>query len=149
MAVLRTLVRLFLVALIGLIVAGCGGGEPVTMEAVPVPPDAQPLSSGQNSMADLVAESFEQALTGENVTVEVNLYTLPADASWEGIKSYYDEQLAGTDWEAAPELNQDSEALKVTGWTRGGLASEQGLAIGYGPALLDNEPFIMVALISE
>ncbi len=129
--------------------AACGGGgEPVAFADIPVFPDATPLEPGTNTLADTVGDSFRQAVSQENVQVDMELYTLPADASWEEIQAFYTEQIAG-DWEAETALTQDTEAFKTIGWTRGGLASEQGLAIGYGPPLLGNSPFLMVAMFSE
>lgn len=75
-------------------------------------------------------------------------YTLPADVGWDEIKGFYEEEIK-EDWKAETQLTQESEALKTVDWTRGSLASEQGLAIGYGPALLDKPPFLMIVLFSE
>lgn len=99
-------------------------------------------------MADTVGDSFRQAISQENVQVDMELYTLPADTTWEDIQAFYNEQITG-DWKAATELTQDTEAFKTIGWTRGSFASEQGLAVGYGPALLGSPPFLMVAMFSE
>lgn len=129
-------------------ITGCGG-QPVAFADLPVHPDAQPLQAGQNTLADSVANSFTQSVSSEKVKVDLQLYAIPEGTSWDQIKSFYADKLGGTDWKAASELNQDSEAFKTVGWTRGGFAGEQGLAIGYGPDLLGEGAFLMVALISE
>jgi hypothetical protein len=139
---LRGIVLLLLVAL-----AACGG-EPVTFAQLPLHPQATPLEPGSHPMADTVADGFRQALSGGNVTMDVQLYSLPADASWETVRSFYETQVAG-DWKTEPALAQDTEFFKTIGWSRGSFASEQGLAVGYGPPLLGSPPFLMVALFSE
>ena len=59
--------------------------------------------------------------------------SLPADATWEQVTGFYEHEVTG-DWETEAQLAQDTAAFKTVGWTRGGLASEQGLVVGYSPA---------------
>lgn len=127
--------------------AACGG-EPVAFTEIPVHPNATPLQSGSNPLADSVGNSFREAVSQENVAVDMQLYALPTDMNWEDVKGFYEAQI-GEEWEADARLAQDTEVFKTIGWTRGGFASEQGLAIGYGPPLLGNAPYLMVALFSE
>ncbi|GAB4425291.1 MAG: hypothetical protein OHK0015_05170 [Chloroflexi bacterium OHK40] len=130
--------------------AACGG-EPVTLADLPVHPDASPLEPGSNPMADTVADSIRQSFGQGAVSVDMQLYTLPAETSWERVQAFYEEQISaiGGDWEAEPQLAQDTPALKTIGWSRGAFAGEQGLVISYGPPLLGNPPFLLVALVSE
>jgi hypothetical protein len=141
-------VSVFLSTLLLLSLAACGG-QPVAFADLPMLPDAAPLEEGTNTIADSVSSSFKESLSGENVGVELKLYAVPAETSWEQIKTFYTDQLAATDWKSDERIAQDSDAFKTVGWTRGGLASEQGLAVGYGPDLLGEGAFLMVALISE
>lgn len=137
-----------LLALVLLIALTACGGEPVAFEELPVHPDAAPLEAGTHPMADTVADSFRQAIGQEGVQVDLQLYTLPAEVTWEEIQSFYAESLEG-DWKSEPRLAQDTSAFKTVGWARGAFAGEQGLAIGYGPPLLGSPPFLVVALFSE
>jgi hypothetical protein len=124
------------------------GDEPVAFEELPIHPQASPLVAGSHPMADTVANSFRQAVGQEGVAIDLQLYALPAETSWEEIQSFYADALTG-DWKSEPRLAQDSSAFKTIGWARGAFAGEQGLAVGYGPALLGSPPFLMVALFSE
>lgn len=126
----------------------CSGGEPVAFADIPLHPAATPLQAGSHPLADSVGNSFREAVSQENVQVDMQLYVLPADTSWEEVKGFYEAQIGG-DWKVDSRLAQDTEAFKTIGWSRGGFASEQGLAIGYGPPLLGNAPYLMVALFSE
>jgi hypothetical protein len=137
-----------LLVLVALVALTACGGEPVSFEELPIHPAASPLDAGSHPMADSVADSFRQAVGQEGVQLDMQLYALPDETSWEEIQSFYAESLAG-DWKSEPRLSQDSSAFKTVGWARGALAGEQGLAVGYGPPLLGSPPFLMVALFSE
>jgi hypothetical protein len=137
-----------LLALLLLLALTACGGEPVAFQELPVHPDASPLEAGSHPMADTVADSFRQAVGQEGVQIDLQLYALPAETSWDEVQSFYAETLEG-DWKSEPRLAQDTSAFKTVGWARGAFAGEQGLAVGYGPALLGSPPFMMVALFSE
>lgn len=139
----------FLSLLFLLALTACGDGQPVAFVDLPMIPDAAPLEEGANTIADSVSNSFKASLSSENVEVELKLYAVPAEMSWEQIKTFYTDQLAATDWESDERITQNSDTFKTVGWTRGGFASEQGLAVGYGRDLLGEGAFLMVALISE
>jgi hypothetical protein len=143
----KLIARLVMSLLIACALAACGG-PPATLATIPLPPDATRLEAGSNPMADTIADGFRQSMTQQNGKVELQLYALPADAGWEQIRGFYEQQIKD-DWKSEAQLAQDAEAFKTIGWTRGGLASEQGLVVGYSPALLDAPPFMMVALFSE
>ena len=123
-------------------------GAPVTFAEIPIPPQVTPLARGENPLADTIGATLEDALR-ERGTVEMQLYAVPATFSWEQIAAFYADEMAGTDWRAAAELTQDTEAFKTAGYLRGSFASEQGLAVGYAPDLLGKGAFLMVALFSE
>lgn len=147
MKLVRTL-GLTVVSLMFMAVLVACGGEPVAMSAVPIFPNTSPLEAGQNSMADTIAETLD-SMVGDQLTSEINLYALPAEATWDDIKSFYATELAETDWKTADELTQESTAINITGWTRGGLASEQVLVVGHSPDLLGDGAFLIVGLFSE
>ncbi|MFP4436550.1 MAG: hypothetical protein ACLFVO_04825 [Chloroflexaceae bacterium] len=143
----RRLLNLGLLGMFLVTLVACGS-EPVAFADIPLHPAATPLQAGSNPLADSVGNSFREAVSQEDVQVDVQLYALPVDINWEEVKVFYEEQIAG-DWEADARLTQDTEAFKTIGWSRGGFVGEQGLAIGYGPPLLGNAPYLMVALFSE
>jgi hypothetical protein len=127
-----------------------GGGTPVPMSDIPVYDGATPTAAGDDPMVDLVVESMEGAVAGENITMETNTYVLPDDATWSDVKSFYDNQLEGSDWESAAELSDDSlEEFKTIGWQRGGAASEQLLVVAFLPDLFGDGATLIVMLFSE
>lgn len=144
---IRSLIAALIVAGLFVTLAGCGG-SPVAIDAIPVLPEAAPLARGDNALADVVADTLESSLS-ERGTVELQLYSVPAGVSWDAIDSFYTTSLDGSDWAAADELRQESEAISTTGWTRGAFASEQGLVVGYAPDTLGQGSFLIVALFSE
>jgi hypothetical protein len=139
-----------LLAVLGmlLVLAGCGGGSPATFESVPRFPDSSELEAGSNQMADMMIDTMNSSI-GDKATAVTKAYTIPGDADWEAIKQFYTDQLASTDWKPASDMDAESEVLNVVGWQRGSLASEQVLMVGYMPALLGNEPVLLVSLFSE
>lgn len=147
MIALRRMLGAAMLLILALALAGCSA-EPVSFADLPLHPAATTLAAGINPLADSVSESFREAMGGENVELEMQLYSLPPEMGWEEIKSFYEQQIGG-DWEAAAALGQETEMFKTIGWTRGSFASEQGLAVGYGPPMLGNAPFLIVALFSE
>ena len=104
-----------------LLVALTACGEPVAFEELPLHPDAAPLEAGSHPMADTVANSFRQAVGQEGVQIDLQLYTLPDETSWDEIQSFYTGALGG-DWKSEPRLAQDTSAFKTVGWARGAFA---------------------------
>jgi hypothetical protein len=142
------LVMSLIVLLVATLLTACGG-KAVTIGELPIPPDARPLETGANALADQIATSMTESLSTAGSSTEITMYTLPATASWEQLKSYYGDQLAQGDWRSEPELDQESEMLSMVFWGRGSLTSEQGLAVAYVPPVMGGDPLLMVALISE
>lgn len=141
-------VGLLAVLMVALLVSACGGGEPVALSSIPVFPGATPIESGQNETADLFLDTVQQSLP-ETMTAESNLYTVPAGTAWADVQSHYSDAVSEGDWEAASELSQESEFINVTGWQRGGLASEQILMVAQGNDPLSGETFLITAIFSE
>lgn len=128
--------------------AACGAPA-VKMTEVPVFPGATPLDKGQNEIADAAADGLKQSVSAENVTADVQMYALPEGTNWDDVTKFYNDKLSSSDWKTSAEIAQDTEFFKVVGWTRGSLNSEQALGVGFGPEMLGNQPFLMVALMSE
>jgi hypothetical protein len=147
MRIIRPLLSALLIAAALAALAGCGA-PPMALADIPAPPEAAPLARGENALADTLASSLEGAL-GQRGTLELKLYSVPASLSWQQVDGFYAEKLAGSDWRPADELRNESAAISTAGWTRGGLASEQGLAVGYAPDALGGGAFMIVALFSE
>lgn len=130
----------------------CGGSStaPAAMSDVPVYPGVTSAEIGDNAIADLMVEEMKKALaTQEGATVDFDMYTLPADATWDAVKSFYDAELADTDWKPAEELSQEAEGVYVTGWQRGALASQQALAIIYVPDLFGGGSASLIVMLAS
>jgi hypothetical protein len=135
-------------AFMGFLLLACGA-EPVTMGDVPVYPGAEPMAGGQSQMADELAGIIRDSAGGEGVDVEINLYSLSAEVSWDDIKTYYNRELAGTDWTAEDELSTESEVISTVGWSRGRGASQQALVVGHVVDVLGEGAFMIIGLFSE
>jgi hypothetical protein len=137
-----------LVVLVLLSLAACGT-PPATLTDIAVFPGATPLEAGQNEMADTVSQAMIDSMSQENVKSEVKLYSVPAGVTWDEVKSFYTDQLSGTDWKADSDLSNESELFSAVGWTRGSLASEQALIVSHGADVTGSGAFLIVLLISE
>jgi hypothetical protein len=147
--VFRKNFTLFLPILVLLLAAlACGGSDPVTMADIPVFTDAVQMEAGQSTMADLVADSLQQTAGQEGISTETLIYGVPAGTTWDSIKSFYSGQLGG-DWTEDSELAESAEGFQTTGWTRGGLASEQALVVALVDDPLAGQSFLIVGLFSE
>ena len=135
-------------ALAGLLLLGCGTA-PVTIGDVPVYPGAEPMAGGQSPMADGLADIIRASAGGEGVVVEVNLYSLSADVSWDDIKTYYNRELADTDWTPQDALNLENAVISTIGWGRGRGANEQALVVGHVVDVEGGGAFMIVGLFSE
>lgn len=148
MRVRKSISFLLLGAFAGLMLLACGT-EPVAMGDVPVYPGAEPMAGGQSQMADQLSDIIRNSAGGEGVGVEINLYSLSADISWDDIKSFYSHELAGTDWTAEDELTTESEVISTIGWGRGSGTSEQALIVGHVVDVVGEGAFMIVGLFSE
>ncbi len=148
MKTLKLISAAILLSLLLLSLAACGAPA-VTMTDVPLFPGATLLEKGQNEIADAAADGLKQSVSAENVTADVLMYALPDGTSWDDVTKFYNDKLSSSDWKTSTEIAQDTEFFKVVGWTRGSLNSEQALGVGFGPEMLGNKPFLMVALMSE
>ncbi len=141
-------IGLVVVLMVALLVSACGGGEPIALTDIPTFPNATPIDAGQNQTADLFLDTVQSSLP-ESMTAESSLYTLPAGTAWADVQSHYSNAVSEGDWEAASELNQESEFINVAGWQRGGLAGEQILMVAQGNDPLSGETFLITAIFSE
>ncbi len=148
MNLLRRLALSLVVFALVTMLSACGG-KAVTLAELPIPPEARPLESGSNPLADQIASSLLEAYGDIGSSSEVAVYALPATTSWEQLKSFYIEQLAGSDWRNEPELDRESETLSMIAWGRGSFASEQALSVAFVPPILGGDPLLLLALVSE
>jgi hypothetical protein len=146
---IRTVISFLLLGtLVGFLVLACGA-EPVAMSEVPVYPGAVLMQGGQSQMADELAGIIRNSAGGEGVGVEINLYSLSTDTSWEDIKSFYTRELADTDWGVEEQLTTESEVISTIGWGRGRGASEQALIVGHVTDAVGEGAFMIIGLFSE
>ena len=135
--------------------SACGGSSatPVAMGDVPVYTGATSVEQGENFMVDTIVAGIEQSaadMASEGGSIETELYSLPAGATWADVKSFYNSKLADTDWESEDQFTDESETFNSIGWTRGSGAREQALLIMVVPDVFDDGGALMVnMLLSE
>jgi len=128
---------------------GACAAQPLTLADMPLFAGAVTLEPGSHSLADQVREAMQAAAEGQGLAAEFAAYTLPETATWEDLTSFYEEELAGSDWQAAPELTSDHGDFQVIGWIRGSGDQQQSFVVNYVPDLLGEGAFILLGLLTE
>ncbi len=82
-----------------MMLAACGGSQPATLSDVPIYPNTTELKPGENRMADTLAQNVSTA-AGMGQKLDQKMYSLPKDAKWDDIKSFYSGKLTGAGWQA-------------------------------------------------
>jgi hypothetical protein len=144
----KIIVLFVLAILFALSIVACGA-EPIAMGDIPIYPGAQTMARGENEMADEVAKVIEEKSTGEGIAAEVNLYSLPAGTAWGDVETFYNDELAGTDWEPKADLTQATEFFNSLTWGRSAGASEQALVVAQVADILGTGSFLIVGLFTE
>lgn len=110
--------------------AACGGSAPVTLSAVPTYPNATELKPGENPVADTLVKNMEQnqAISGQlgtNTKIEQKGFSLSKDATWDGVKKFYDDKLTGTGWSSnstistmMAQASQGSAGFQIANWQK-------------------------------
>lgn len=110
---------------------GCGASAPATLGTLPTYTGATELKPGESAVADTLVKNMAQnnALTGQlgvNATVEQKAFTLPADATWDDVKKFYDAQLTGSGWssnsmmnDVMAQANASNDQFQIANWQKG------------------------------
>ena len=124
--------------------AACGGGAPATLSDIPAYPNATALKPGENPMADTLAKNVQQAGTmGQKL--DQKIFTLPKDANWDQVKSFYSEKLTGAGWSSTSLPIPDNDMFKMTVWTKGG----QSLTVGQITEPISKDSFLLFSLATQ
>ena len=125
--------RLFavLLALVALLtLAACGGSSPAALTDIPVFPGATELKPGESSIADTLANNNQadaalRAQLGTGGKTEQKGFSLPQDAKWDQIKSFYDEKLKASGWGTnslvsgiMEQANQGNDLFQTANWQK-------------------------------
>jgi hypothetical protein len=145
----KTIISLLLVGLLAAMLITACGTEPVSLDDVPVYPGAEAMDRGQNEFADQMVDAIKESSGKENVDTDLKLYSLPPEATWSDVASFYSAELADGDWGAQQDLTEESEIFSSLGWTRGGGASEQALVVGHISDVTGDGAFLILMLFSE
>jgi hypothetical protein len=123
-------------ALLLFVLAACGS-KTATIEEIPAFTGATALVPGEDPVADTLVQNMEQdaqlrTQVGVGGSIEQKAYRLPADASWDAVKSFYADALEGDGWESGlggpggdlasgimDSVNTGNEFFQTAIWSRG------------------------------
>jgi hypothetical protein len=137
-----------LVLLVLLSAVACGA-KPALIDDLPVYPGAQTMERGQNSLADSVADAMQQSAGEQGLNAQFRFFTLPLDATWDGVKSYYDREMQGLNWKSEPSMAVEGGSFQAAGWSRGTGDSQQALVVGYVPDVSGEGAFAVLGLFGK
>ena len=90
-------------AIVLIVLPGCGGG--VTSGDLPKFPGAVELKAGETAIGNTLAQNMKQdeavrKAMGTGGKIEQKGFRLPADAQWDQVKGFYDQELKAGGWES-------------------------------------------------
>ncbi len=127
---------LFVALVMVLALSGCGS-KAATVSQIPTYPGAVALKPGDDPVADTLEKNMQQdaslrASMGAGGKIEQQAFKLPADATWDAVKAFYDQKLTADGWksgvgglggsiasQALEAANQGSDAMKLAMWSKG------------------------------
>ncbi len=129
----RILFAMMVLALTLAVMTACGGGaQAIKIGDVPVYPGATELQPGDSKIADTLAKNSQQitAMTksmGAGGQTDQKGFSLPADASWDAVKKFYDDKLKSTGWSepnstasnVLAQMNAQNDAFQTVIYQRG------------------------------
>ena len=132
----RQMYWLMMVLVLMMALAACGGSKAITVSEVPAYPEATALQPGDDPVADTLAQNTQQdaslrANMGVGGSTEQMAYRLPAGATWDQVKSFYDEKLQADGWTSGmggpggdlasdilASANQGNDLFQTAMWSR-------------------------------
>lgn len=118
--------------LISVLLLGACSSKPATIADLPVYPDATELKPGESNLADTLQQNGQQDAAirqsaGVGGSTEQKGFSLPADATWDAVKSFYTEKLKASGWaegmggpggsmasDIMSQVNDSNELFKTT-----------------------------------
>jgi hypothetical protein len=142
-----TLNTLVLVACSLVALVACGGSAPAapaTLADIPTYTGAKALQPGENPMADTLAKNVQQS-AAMGSKLEQKIFSLPKDADWAAIKSFYTEKLTAAGWANTNVPVPDNDMFKMTLWKKG----TQNLTVAQLTEPISNDTFLLFSLSSQ
>jgi hypothetical protein len=139
-----TLHTLVLVACSLVALVACGGSAPATLADIPTYTGAKALQPGENPMADTLAKNVQQS-AAMGSKLEQKIFSLPKDADWAAIKSFYTEKLTSAGWANTNVPIPDNDMFKMTLWKKG----TQNLTVAQLTEPISKDTFLLFSLSSQ
>ena len=127
------LVPLLFTIVLTLIATSCSKSTPMKLAEVPVPPSARKsvLEGSYEVKIDRVISEVRNDLKEKYGKAEVEVYFLPADAGWDTINSFYEQQLSAMGLQRDASFPTDHSSHKLAVWGHDGWFSKRAVAAAF------------------
>ena len=108
--------------------------------------NAKLLQPGENPIADSLAKNVQDA-AGFGHKLDQRIYSLPSDATWDQVSSFYSGKLGGSGWQSIsiPAAAAANPMMQLSIWKRG----TQSLTIARLSDPTSNNSFLIYSLSSQ
>jgi hypothetical protein len=127
----RTKLLAILLTTCALLLAACGASQPATLADIPAYPGAVELKPGESKLGDTLAKNNQtdaalRAQLGTGGKTDQKGYSMPKDAKWDQVKSFYEQKLTAGGWATnslvsgiMEQANQGNDLFKTANWQKG------------------------------
>ncbi len=132
-----------LFAILMMVMTACGGGaaQPASLNDIPSYPNTTQLKPGDNPMADTLAKNVTTAASmGQKL--DQRMFTLPKDAQWDQIKSFYSDKLGSSGWQPLNVPAVPNDMFQMALYKRGG----QSLTVAQIVEPVSKDTFLLFSL---
>lgn len=120
---------------------------PVGISDIPVYGGATPIDADDSVEASMAIVAMEAEIADTDIALEAATYSLPAGATWDDVKAFYQKTLESTDWEQTEKLANESAEHKSIGWSRGAGPGKQILLITCASNVSDEGSTLIIMLL--
>jgi hypothetical protein len=133
-------------ALLCLLLAGCGGEGPARqLSDIPPPPGIERYEGPAETTLDGVWIAAALARAERPAERSVDYYWKPSELTFEQVRTFYAQQLPADGW----QLDKDVELNNVARWTRASAAGQQVLVVAEVGIDEQQGTIVMRALVTE
>lgn len=124
--------------------AACGENSRMTLDDLPQFSTNEKLP-GESALADGMVAAMQETVQQQDLTAEAKIYAVPAETTFDVVKSFYTREL-GSVWLEDPQLANDQAGFQTAGWRLGGPSGEDAVVVTLVDDPMTGEMILIVVL---